>query len=310
MMNLNELEQFTAFAKYGTLSRTAEVLNISQPTITRTMQHVEEEFGVTLFNRGKNKITLNETGEKAVECAKKLLEEAENTIRTVQAFDKSMHTIRVESCAPAPLWTLLPDITARYHENMISSRLLSDINEIIQHVRDGECDIGILPGAIERYVDGKECLENAMSEAELLRKEALETRIINNQEKETLVDVTYLREKLNVCISKEHELAQYEELSMDQLNGYNCLLRDQIGFWTNLCHQKMPASRFLVQTDEFAFEELIRSSTLFCFTTNFATDVNHLLKDRKVIPLTDQEVDVTYHLICRREKEEYIKIYR
>lgn len=53
MMNLNELEQFTAFAKYGTLSRTAEVLNISQPTITRTMQHVEEEFGVTLFNRGK-----------------------------------------------------------------------------------------------------------------------------------------------------------------------------------------------------------------------------------------------------------------
>lgn len=63
MMNLNELEQFTAFAKYGTLSRTAKVLNISQPTITRTMQHVEEEFGVTLFNRGKNKITLNETGE-------------------------------------------------------------------------------------------------------------------------------------------------------------------------------------------------------------------------------------------------------
>ena len=278
MLDLNELEQFIAFAKYGTLSKTAEVVNISQPTITRTMQHVEEAFGVTLFNRGKNKITLNETGEKAVECAKKLLEEAENTIRTVQVFDKNMHTIRVESCAPAPLWTLLPDLTARYHENMISSRLLSDINEIIQHVQDGECDIGILPGAIERN--------------------------------KTFVDVTYLREKLNVCIPKEHELAQYEELSMAQLNGYNCLLRDQIGFWTELCHQKMPASRFLVQTDEFAFEELIRASTLFCFTSNFATDVNHLLEGRKVIPLTDPETDVTYHLICKKEKEEYIKNYR
>lgn len=297
MLDLNELEQFTAFAKYGTLSRTAEVLNISQPTITRTMQHVEEAFGVTLFNRGKNKITLNETGEKAVECAKKLLEEAENTIRTVQVFDKNMHTIRVESCAPAPLWTLLPDITARYHENMISSRILSDINEIIQHIRDGECDIGILPEALKRYEGEKESTENVETE----------TKILNNQKNERLEDVLYLREKLNVCIPKEHELAQYEELSMAQLNGYNCLLRDQIGFWTDLCHEKMPASRFLVQTDEFAFEELIRSSTLFCFTSNFATDVNHLLEGRKVIPLTDPEADVTYHLICKKEKEEYIK---
>ena len=123
MLDLNELEQFVTFAKYGTLSKTAEILNISQPTITRTMQHVEEAFEVTLFERGKNRIALNETGEKAVECAEKLLREAENAIQTVQTFDKNMHTIKVESCAPAPLWTLLPDLTARFHENVISSRL-------------------------------------------------------------------------------------------------------------------------------------------------------------------------------------------
>ena len=41
MLDLNELEQFVTFAKYGTLSKTAEILNISQPTITRTMQHVD-----------------------------------------------------------------------------------------------------------------------------------------------------------------------------------------------------------------------------------------------------------------------------
>ena len=41
MLNLIELEQFVAFADYGTLSKAAEHLNISQPTITRSMQHVE-----------------------------------------------------------------------------------------------------------------------------------------------------------------------------------------------------------------------------------------------------------------------------
>ena len=97
---------------------------------------------------------------------------------------------------------------------------------------------------------------------------------------------------------------------MAQINGFNCLLRDQIRFWTDLCHEKMPASKFRVQTDEFAFEELIRASTLVGFTTNFATDVNHLLKGRKVIPLTDPEADVTYHLICRKEKEELVKNYK
>ena len=290
MLDLNELEQFVTFAKYGTLSKTAEILNISQPTITRTMQHVEEAFEVTLFERGKNRIALNETGEKAVECAEKLLREAENAIQTVQTFDKNMHTIKVESCAPAPLWTLLPDLTARFHENMISSRLTA-IKEIVRHVREGECDIGILPGPLKAY-------ENA--ECEMQEEKA----------EKDLVDVSYLREKLNVCIPKDHELAEKEELTMAQINGFNCLLRDQIGFWTDLCHEKMPASKFLVQTDEFAFEELIRASTLFCFTTNFATDVNHLLKGRMVIPLTDPEADVTYHLICRKEKEELVKNYK
>jgi hypothetical protein len=38
--------------------------------------------------------------------------------------------------------------------------------------------------------------------------------------------------------------------------------------------------------------------------------VNHLLKGRKVIPLTDPEADVTYHLICRKEKEELVKNYK
>ena len=249
MLDLNELEQFVTFAKYGTLSKTAEILNISQPTITRTMQHVEEAFEVTLFERGKNRIALNETGEKAVECAEKLLREAENAIQTVQTFDKNMHTIKVESCAPAPLWTLLPDLTARFHENVISSRLTA-IKEIVRHVREGECDIGILPGPLKAY-------ENAECE---MQEEKTE---------KDLVDVSYLREKLNVCIPKDHELAEKEELTMAQINGFNCLLRDQIGFWTDLCHEKIPASKFLVQTDEFAFEELIRASTPFLFYHEF-----------------------------------------
>lgn len=37
MLDLSELEQFVVFADCGTLSKAAEQLHISQPTITRTM---------------------------------------------------------------------------------------------------------------------------------------------------------------------------------------------------------------------------------------------------------------------------------
>lgn len=123
MLNLEELEQLIAFDDCGTLSKAAEQLHISQPTITRTMQHVEEDFGVPLFERGKNKIAFNETGKQAVVAARKLLKEAENTVQAIRDFDRRQHTITVESCAPAPLWSLLPKLSSEHPGNMINSSL-------------------------------------------------------------------------------------------------------------------------------------------------------------------------------------------
>ena len=280
MLDLKNLEQFVTFADCGTLSGAAEKLHVSQPTLTRTMRQVEEQFNLTLFERGKNRIALNETGKYAAECARKLLEEADRTKQLVQTYDKKAHTIHVESCAPAPLWVLLPELSARYCENTISSRL-SEIEEVIQSVVDGKSQIGILP-----YPCPKEILTE-----------------------KRLIDAVYVREKLSVCVPKGHELEKYEELSFGELNGYNCLLRDQIGFWTDMCYEKMPASRFLVQTDEFEFQELVKTSSLLCFSTNFGTVIPEVMKDRKMIPLTDSEADVTYHLICQKKNMEYIQMY-
>ena len=53
----------------------------------------------------------------------------------------------------------------------------------------------------------------------------------------------------------------------------------------------------MIQTDEFEFEELVRTSTLLCFSSSKAPGSEQTLKGRKRIPLTDPEVNVTYHLI-------------
>ena len=98
-----------------------------------------------------------------------------------------------------------------------------------------------------------------------------------------------------VCAPSDHELARHQTLSFDEINGFNFLLRTELGFWDTLCREKMPASKFLVQTDTSVFDELVRASSLPCFTT----DYGHLQGDypnRINIPLRDDDAHITFYL--------------
>lgn len=260
MLNLLELEQLVAFADYGTLSKAAETLNISQPTITRTMQHLEDAFGVPLFQRSKNHISLNETGQRAVEYARQLLKAEEQAVQGVRAYDKSLHTITVSSCAPAPLWYLLPALSSAFPDMTISSSI-QNVASVLEDLNSDSCSLAVLNE--EMFSDEYCC-------------------------------IPFLKENLFVCVPPSHSLAQYSELTFAELNGHNFLLASKLGFWDDMCREKMPASRFLVQTDPFALEELIRESALPCFSTNLSRNRSNILKNRIEIPITDQDANITF----------------
>lgn len=263
MLNLEDLEQFVAFHRLGRLSKVAEEFHISQPSITRTMKRVEESFGVPLFLRTSNQIELNEVGKKAVEYATDLLKSERNAISQVQEFYQRLCTITVESCAPAPLWTVLPALSRKYPEKTITSTLC-ETDKIILDIQQGKCTFGILPYRIE--LPGVACEE-------------------------------LMQEHLFICVPKDHALASNKSVTCEMINGFNCLLTSEIGFWNELVQKLMPSSRFLVQTDEFEFWELVMESSLPCFTTDLADEQEDMLKNRVIIPITDPEVNVTYYLI-------------
>ena len=275
MLNLLELEQLAAFAEYGTLSKTAEKLNISQPTITRTMQRLEEEFGVPLFERSKNHIALNETGEQAVSYAVQLLKDAKEAVDAVRAFDRSRHTITVSSCAPAPLWRLLPALSDAFPDMTLSSSIKNNAS-VLEDVKSGHCLLAVLPGIPE---------EGKIPETYCCRP--------------------FMKENLAVCVPPDHVLAWYKEVSFEVLNGYNFLLGTRLGFWDDMCREKMPASRFLVQTDQFTMEELIRESSLPCFVTDVAEYDEEIYGDRIVIPVSDQAAKITFHIVYNGTDKKY-----
>lgn len=268
MVDLYELKQLVAFADLGTLARVAEQFHVSTPSVTRSMQKLEQGFGVPLFARGKNRIELNATGRLAVEQGRKLVAQSEDAVQQVRAFDARQRTIAVCACAPAPLWELLRRLSGKQPGMTVTSRICKN-EEVLAAMEQGECDLAILP-----------------CEAEVPGWKAQ----------------AFLRERLFVCVPPGHPLAASPTLRFEQINGFNFLLRSDLGFWDGLCRSRMPASKFLVQTDEDVFDELVSASSLPCFTTDYTMNQSgHYPKtkhaDRVNIPLADAEANVTFYLL-------------
>ena len=61
-MELRVLQYFLAVAREESITRAAEVLHITQPTLSRQLSQLEEELGTRLFERGTRHITLTPEG--------------------------------------------------------------------------------------------------------------------------------------------------------------------------------------------------------------------------------------------------------
>lgn len=131
MIELEQLKQLEAFSQYGTLSKAAENLHISQPTLTRSMQKLEDEFGVPLFRRTKNRLEFNENGELAADYAKRILEQSDIMLERVRALDRAGRTISIGSCAPMPMLAAVQN-AARQYPNMTISSECKDCTPLVK----------------------------------------------------------------------------------------------------------------------------------------------------------------------------------
>ena len=264
VFELYQLEQLLAFAECGTLSGAAERLHLSQPALSRSMQRLEAELQVSLFDRQKNKIEFNENGRMAAEYARQVMEKCQDMISRIQAFDRSQRTILIGSCAPAPIWEIVPILTNLYAERTISSELREN-DVLLQGLRDDVYQLIILPFSIE---------ENGIS------------------------CVKYGEEHLYFSLPPAHPLSGSAGLFMKDLNGETMLLRNHLGFWRELTDRKMPDTRFLEQED-VAFEELVRSSALPSFATDVVLRRAGNPTNRVNIPILDEEANVTYYCLYK-----------
>ena len=87
-MTLTELRYILAISQTKHFGRAAELCFVSQPTLSVAIKKIEDELGISLFERSKNEIHITEIGEKIIAQAQKVLEEVE-TIHHLAAQGKN-----------------------------------------------------------------------------------------------------------------------------------------------------------------------------------------------------------------------------
>lgn len=271
MIEINLLEKLEAFARCGTLSAASEELHISQPALTRSMKKLEDEMGVTLFDRQKNRLYLNENGKLAAERAVHVLEEDRDLVRTVQAFDLSRRTIALGCCAPVPSYELTPRLQRAFPNMTISSTIHTD-SVLLKGLRDSSYQLIVL-------------------------------HELPDDDSDDLYYRECGHESLSVSVPPAHPLAVFDSISFEDLEDVPMLQYTNVGFWYELCLKKIPHPHLLLQENRETFTEIAGASALPTFFSSYFNQFeNRSTANRKIIPISDPEASVTYYLVCLKSE--------
>lgn len=87
-MELRHLRYFVTVAEELNVRRAAQHLHISQPPLSRQIHDLEDELGVKLFDRRKQKLTLTKAGEAFSKEAKQILSHAQRAAQLAKAASR------------------------------------------------------------------------------------------------------------------------------------------------------------------------------------------------------------------------------
>lgn len=145
-MDFQWLNTFVTAAGCGNFRRTAELLYISQPSVTIHIKQLEKTLGVKLFQRDGKKIKLTEAGRRYHIHAKGLLDLYEKGLEDLQSFTQGYTTQLSLAISPLIADTILPFViksyTNKHPEVEISIKVLESI-EIEEAVLKEEVDLGL-----------------------------------------------------------------------------------------------------------------------------------------------------------------------
>lgn len=155
-MDIRFLRYFLAIVQEENISKAAEYLHVTQPTLSRQIAQVEEEMGIKLFERGTRKITLTNEGRLLRRRAEKILELMDKTEQELASQTTELEGVVSIGCGDLGAVEFLPDLIRPFQEKYprVCFELYTATAEHVKERMDrGVTDIGLLLGPVnqEKY---------------------------------------------------------------------------------------------------------------------------------------------------------------
>lgn len=147
-MNLSQLGYFRVLALYEHYTRAAQKLSISQPSLTHSIKALEQELGVSLFDRQGRQVKLNRYGKLYLEYVERALDNLEKGREKLNIMvDPNKGTIKfgyLSSISASLVPTLIRHFQAQTDNSQISFEFTEGATALIQErLQLGQLDIAI-----------------------------------------------------------------------------------------------------------------------------------------------------------------------
>src|SRR5262245_22097773 len=146
-MDLKHVRTFVAVAELGTVSKAALRLRVAQPALSRQIIDLEQELGLTLFDRVGSRLRLTGEGEQLLGNCRRLLAYASSITDQALELRRGDSGVLKVTTGALTIDSVISTFLARYSEHYpnVQVKLIEGIGlEVLTMVERGEAQLGII----------------------------------------------------------------------------------------------------------------------------------------------------------------------
>ena len=266
-MEFRQLEYFCTISELENFTRTAEVLHVSQPSVTKAIKALEAELGVKLIDRSQKRASLTEEGRVFLLHAQRIMQDAETARKDMLRFRRDTHETLRFGLPPMVEAYLFPDFFTRFRRSFPDVTLdiqeFADSEEVKGRADLGELDFGVILGGAE----------------------------------ETGHELCILQDSMSVCLHPDHPLAAKKELSFQELAGEKFIMQQPRTYQYREVYSRCNEAGFvpdvLLCTSQLkTIKQLVANSEGISILPDFVTSAETIFVRRPLLPELEVRVSL------------------
>ena len=273
-INFSQLRSFHAVAKTESITLASKLLNISQPTITKQIQLLEEFYSINVINRHARGVTLTDLGKKLYELTSGIFELED---KAIQLFSSNLNihqgTLVTGTSGTYYIIKLIKEFK-KLHPGIELKIVSSNSNEILDKLYNYQIDLGVV---------GKPLKEKFKSD---------------------LYYIPYMKQKIVIIAGKGSKFYNNQTLKLNDLNGENFINRESGSETRRVFEDNLKKASLKVNT----IMEVSRTTMVQAVKENIGIGLisepefdNY--KDIKKIHIEDYDIFTQAYLVCLKKKK-------